>query len=71
MAKISLSDIIFATISVRGKVMAKLRLDGVESYAQVLSHLLAAVKGWSGLATVSVRNSSQGWSVNRSVMLSR
>lgn len=70
MATISLSDIIFATITVRGQVMATLKLCGVSSYADVLSRLLAAVKGWRGVATVCVRNSSQGWSASRSLMLS-
>lgn len=69
MATIAFSDIIFATITLRGKVMACLKLNGVKSYAEVLARLLAAVSGGRGMATVHVRNSTQGWAASRSVML--
>lgn len=70
MAKISLDDIIFATISMRGKILARLRLDGISSYSEILSRLLKSVAGLRGMATVDIRNSSQGWTTRKSVMLS-
>lgn len=69
MATISLNDIIFATISLRGRISARVQLCGVSSFSDILARLLPSVSGGRGLATVDIRNGSQGWSVRRSVML--
>ena len=69
MATISFSDEIFASITLRGNLLARVRLNGVGSYSEILASLLKAAGRVHGLATVDVRNSSQGWSARRSVML--
>ncbi|MDE6101130.1 MAG: hypothetical protein K2L46_07345 [Paramuribaculum sp.] len=69
MATISLNDVIFATLSLRGKICASIRTDGVTSYAEILSLLLRKSGISRGLATVDLRNSSQGWTARRSVMI--
>lgn len=64
------TDIIYATLVSRGNVLCQLRLSGFSSLAQLLAHIKRAVRGCVGLATLSVRNSTQGWMQNRSLLLS-
>ncbi|MDE6383942.1 MAG: hypothetical protein K2J17_00185 [Paramuribaculum sp.] len=60
------SDLIFATIMQRGRVVADLTLQGITS----LTDVLTSTPGLSrGLARISLRNSSQGWSHTSTVML--
>lgn len=75
MAKISLTDIIYATLRLNGTIAATLRLNGVSSFAEILSRLLKALptagaKAFGrGLASVEIRNGSQGWATRRNVLL--
>lgn len=69
MATISLTDIIFATVTLRGRVLAQIRINGVSSYSEILSRVLGKLKGLRGLITVDLRNSSQGWTARRSLMV--
>ncbi len=70
MAAISLNDVIFATIRLRGNSLATISVSGVTTFAEILKRLMAALKGKiRGMATVELRNASQGWSARRNVML--
>lgn len=74
MAKISLTDIIYATLRLNGTIAATIRLNGVSSFAEILSRLLKALPSGvgrlrRGLASVEIRNGSQGWSTRRNVLL--
>lgn len=71
MATISLTDVIFATLHIHGLSATTLRLEGVGSFAEILSALLKNAPGRRGMATVEIRNGSQGWSTRRNVMLAR
>lgn len=70
MAKISLTDVIHATFRLRGMSLATINVSGVSSFSEILSRLMAAATGaMRGLATVELRNTSQGWSTRRNVMV--
>lgn len=70
MATIKFSDTIFATVVFRGETIAMLRMNGVTSFADVLRNVRRAVGTMFGLATINLRNGSQGWQLSRTVMLS-
>lgn len=69
MSTFSSSDLIFATVLNRGDVIASMRLSGVSSYTELLSAVRSRVGHVGGLSTLSVRNSSQGWSARQAVIL--
>lgn len=74
MAKISLTDIIYATLRLNGTIAATLRLDGVSSFAEILSRVLKALPSTGrnlrrGLASIEIRNGAQGWSTRRNILL--
>lgn len=69
MATISDNDTIFATLMNRGRVVAEATLTGVSSVSHVMRVMRAAAPGILGLSTLSLRNSSQGWSTTQTVYL--
>ncbi len=70
MATISLNDVIFATIRLRGTSLATISVSGVTTFAEILSRLISSLSGRvRGLATIELRNASQGWAARRNVML--
>ena len=60
------SDIIFATVRQRGRLLANLRISGVTSVNDILGRLSGKI---SGLATIDLRNSTQGWQRRHTVMI--
>lgn len=69
MKKILPTDIIYATVTQRGKTLASVRLIGICTLADILNYLQSILKESIGLVTFKLRNSSQGWNHERSVML--
>ncbi|MCM1348331.1 MAG: hypothetical protein NC338_02880 [Firmicutes bacterium] len=69
MATISLTDIIFATVRFRGRDVLRLKLEGVSSYSEIVARVLKFVKGIRGIMTIDLRNSSQGWTSRRQLMV--
>jgi hypothetical protein len=65
MATILSSDEIFATVSQRGRVMSSLRLSGITSLADILRAIGNEIRG---LATIELRNSTQGWQRRHTIM---
>ncbi len=63
------SDVIFATVRQRGNVILSMQLSGIGSYAQLICHLRKLLAGLMGIATLDLRNGTQGWSQSRPVML--
>ncbi|MCM1028366.1 MAG: hypothetical protein NC342_04095 [Pseudoflavonifractor sp.] len=72
-SSINPGDIIFATISSLGRVVANLRLSGVTCIDDIIRHFRAGGANIpaAGLVTVSVRNYSAGWSSRQNVILRR
>lgn len=66
MGTIYTSDTIFATIRQRGCVLTTMRLSGISSFADILARLRGNVHG---MATIELRNGTQGWAHRRTVML--
>lgn len=66
MATILSSDVIFATVRQRGRVLTTLRLSGITSLTDVLSSICGR---FSGIATIDLRNGTQGWQRRHTVML--
>lgn len=65
MATILSSDEIFATVSQRGRVLSSLRLSGITSLADILRAIGNEIRG---LATIELRNSTQGWQRRHTIM---
>lgn len=68
MKKISFNDILFATLTRQGRVLASLTISGVTSIADVIRRLRRMVDAGSGLVVFSLRNMTQGWSQQSSFM---
>lgn len=71
MGTVSSNDVIFATLSMGGRMIANLRLCGVSSLADIYGHVKDAMQGRHGLVTVRLRNSSQGWQHERALLVRR
>lgn len=68
MATISTSDLIFATVANSGTVLANLRMSGLTSFDDIIREVRSQIGAVGGLSTISVRNSSRGWSATQTVM---
>lgn len=69
MATILSTDVIFATVTRRGRTIASLSLSGVTSLAQIINHIRSLVSDTMGILTLSLRNSTQGWRQERNIIL--
>ncbi len=63
------TDILFARISWRGNTIASLKFSGMSSMPAVFRHLRPVLSGRQGMAVLALRNSSQGWTQQRRVVL--
>lgn len=62
MAKIHNTDIIFATLVNKGRILSTVCLSGISSIGEVVNILRESVGNDLGLSSVTVRNSTRGWS---------
>lgn len=69
MGKINTSDIIYATITQRGRQIGSFRLSGLESFSEIVRAVRRLSSGVIGLVTVTLRNGTQGWRHTRSIMI--
>lgn len=69
MGIINKSDIIFATLFQRGRQVASIRMSGVASWNDVIAFLSKVVTECKGLTTLRLRNGSQGWTQQRSIIM--
>lgn len=68
MATIAATDILFATASIMGRQVYTYSGDGITSLAQLMGRVREAA-GRRGMATLTVRNTTQGWSQSRDIYL--
>lgn len=68
MATINCTDIIFATVKLRGKTLASLTLNGMTSFSDVVREVRTSIGNVAGLATLQLRNPTQGWSHNSALL---
>lgn len=69
MSKINSTDILFATLTKNGMVMANMMLSGLSSVAEVVHALRMRHAIASGMARLSIRNTTQGWASSASLYL--
>ena len=70
MGTINTTDVIYATLMQRGRQIATFKFSGLASFSDIISHVRRATSGRIGLVTLHMRNRSQGWSQNRSFIMS-
>lgn len=70
MATINPTDLLYATVSGAGVSTISSQLMGMTSIADVFKSIRALASGISGLVTLKLRNRSQGWQQQFSLMLS-
>ena len=69
MAVINYNDVIYATLTQRGNVIASVKMCGVTSFEFLLRQLRNIVSGCVGMVTLQIRNYSQGWSQNKKLVI--
>ena len=69
MSQISASDQLFATLSLRGDIVARIHTSAIDSVDSLVRMLRACAPGVSGMTKLSVRNSTQGWSAQRAIFI--
>lgn len=69
MATFNTSDIIFATVTQHGQTILSLQMSGLSSFAELLKKLRNAIINPIGLVTLKLRNSSQGWAQQHTMIL--
>lgn len=66
-ASISSSDQIFATLIAGGRVVASVSRSNFASINEIVRFVCSAAGRFMGLASLSIRNKSQGWTINMSL----
>ena len=61
---LSTSDQIFATLEVGGKVMASVSKSNFSSIEDIVRFIYSVAGRFMGLARLSIRNKTQGWTMN-------
>lgn len=62
------SDKIFATVTACGRTILTTTFEGMSSIEEVMRKINSAARGlFEGIATLIVRNGSQGWTVKRAM----
>ncbi|MCC8070979.1 MAG: hypothetical protein LIO90_04160 [Bacteroidales bacterium] len=69
MTAIKTTDILFATVKLRGKAVAQLTLSGMSSMADVVKFLRYKLQDMAGLVVLSLRNHTQGWLSEQALLL--
>lgn len=68
MATINYSDKIFATVMRQGRTIISLQMSGLTSFSELLKNLRRSISKPLGLVTLNLRNSSQGWTQQHTLM---
>ncbi|MBR6490030.1 MAG: hypothetical protein IKT03_05785 [Muribaculaceae bacterium] len=63
-ATLSISDQIFATLEVGGKVIANVCKSNFANINEVVQFICSVAGKFMGLAKLNIRNKTQGWSMN-------
>ncbi len=66
---INYSDTLFATLTQRGNTILSLKISGINSDKELMQRIYQSVKGCMGLATLTLRNGTQGWSQRKQLFL--
>jgi len=69
MNAIGKSDIIFATIYQRGRKIVSVSISGVISFPEIMKQLHGLFNRCVGITTLQLRNCSQGWTEQHTIMV--
>ena len=69
MAEINYNDVIYATLTRCGNVIASVKMRGMTSFESILRQIRKIVVESVGLVTLQIRNYSQGWSQNKTLVI--
>lgn len=64
------NDVLYARVTVMGRQLFNIRLSDMDSLTQVVNWVKVQLSGFTGLAKISLRNASQGWSADHWCRLS-
>ena len=67
--KIEQGDKVFATMTLNDRTTVELKCEDVSGIDDVINKLRRLVRKYRGIASVCIRNVTQGWSLRRNVML--
>ncbi len=70
MATITTKDLVQVSASYHGKIVATISSTGFASLAEVLKAVRSSIGTIVGIIELSVRNASQGWRENRTMLIS-
>lgn len=70
MAKISINDTLFLTLISRGVTVFNRQVRGIASHADLHKLVRQIMAGTRGMVSVTLRNSTQGWSHSSALLLS-
>lgn len=70
MAKIAVTDLIFATVSYAGRTLLDVQFTGISSAAELIALIRRSLAGFRGYVSLRLRNGSQGWSRRSGLRLS-
>lgn len=68
MKRINSSDVIIATLTQRGRNVANFRISGLSDISQVIDYIRRTISGLIGMTSLRLRNGSQGWVTELSLM---
>lgn len=68
MKRINSSDVIIASLTQRGRNVANLRISGLSDISQVIDYIRRTIRGLIGMTSLRLRNGSQGWVTELSLM---
>ncbi len=69
MATISSSDNLFATAYVRGMEIFRFSGSGISDISEIVSKIRNHPAAMPGMVTITIRNSSRGWSQSQAIYL--
>ncbi len=69
MAKISPLDVLYITIIKHGTTCLNTCVTGLRSLSDIIAHARRNVPDLSGMTTLSVRNTTEGWTARQSVFI--
>ena len=67
--KIERGDRVFATMTLKDRTTVELKCEDANGVEEVIEKLRKLVRKYRGIASVCIRNVTQGWSLRKNIML--
>lgn len=69
MTKLNPIDILNVTVANKGVSHIFTQITGITSLCDIVNRMKVAIPGLTGLTTIDIRNTTEGWTSRRSVFL--